>query len=1584
MEYRLKDLIDIPLLQDLQEKLNQVYSFPSAIIDNEGNVLTAVAWQDVCTKFHRTHPECLKACIKSDQYILDHLHEASPAVSYQCPHGLIDNASPIIIDGKHLGNFFTGQFFLEKPDLEFFRQQAHKYGFDEELYLEAVQKVPVWSKERLTVYLDFIKGFIEIIAGIGLRQLKEIETKNILLEKEDRHRAIIQTAIDGFWINDTQGNLLEVNETYCKMSGYTMEELLKMKISDLEANEIATDTDAHLQKVISKGHDRFESKHRRKDGSLFDVEVNVQYRQSEGGQCVVFINDISERKLSEEAVKNERDQAQLFLDIAGVMMVTLNSEAEITMINRKGCEILECKTSADVLGLNWMEVFIPERIRKEVTSVFRYLMDGNVKDVEYFENPVVTRTGKERMIAFHNTVLHDQNGRINGILFSGEDITIRKNALNKLLESKQIIDGIFNAIPARVFWKDKNLRYLGCNDAFAHDAGLSGSDEILGKDDFQLVWKDQAKLYRSDDMEVITTGLPKLNIEELQTTPAGTTITLLTSKIPIKNEFGEVTGVIGTYLDITERKLAHDALRLRETYLTAIIENQPGLLWLKDTDGKFLAVNQVFAKSCNAGNPESVVGKTDFDIWPNELATKYVEDDNRVMQSMKSIITEEPIADQGVISWFETFKTPIIDQSGSVIGTTGFSRNVSERKKAEIALRESEERFTLAMKASNDGLFDWNLETNGIYYSPGWKKMLGYAEHELPNDFSIWETLTEPEDVKKSWAEQRKLISREIDRFVMEFKMKHKDGHWVDILSQAEAIFNESGKAIRIVGTHTNITERKLAERKLREKDIEFVKLVANVPDLIFQFTRKPDGSYCVPIASQGIKNIFGCSPEDVVDDFTPIGRVIYPEDNERVIADIEYSARHLTYFTCEFRVQIPGRGIQWIYSRSTPEKLPDGSVTWYGFNVDITPLKMAEEAIKISEEKFRAMSEQTSDLISLTDTNGVLTYASSAAKDIFYFEPEEMIGRNFIDFLDESAIPKALEHFINTTSRGEKVRSLELTMKRKDGSLFTGELNGALFNVSSQAGTIVNIRDISDRKKAETELINAKLLAEENALRMKLAQQASNAGEWDWNIEKNQFFWSEEFLKVFGMPPDTVSGFESWTKVVHPEDIQGATARIMQAIERHEELINDYRIILPGNEIRWIRSSGHTIYSGDKPVRMLGLCWDITDQKLNEQELKDAKEKAEESDRLKSAFLANMSHEIRTPMNGILGFTDLLKDAGKSPEDQQRYIGVIEKSGQRLLNLINDLIDISKIEAGQVKLVLSEMDVLQETLSLHAFFMPEALKKSLSFNLQLQPVQTECRIITDKDKFLSILTNLIKNALKFTDNGEIILGYVHEGSFIRFFVKDTGRGIPADKQQMIFDRFSQADVSLTRNYEGAGLGLSIARAYVEMLGGAIGVISQPRIGSEFFFTLPDTGANKEALRPVAEMPSPPLSDTLPRKIKILVAEDDEFSVQYFSIKLQDIATEIYYTTTGPDSVEFIRNHPDTDLVLMDIKMPGIDGLQATEMIRQFNKTVVIIAQTAYALSGDRKKAIDAGCNDYLAKPIKKDDLLVAIARYFK
>jgi signal transduction histidine kinase/ActR/RegA family two-component response regulator len=387
--------------------------------------------------------------------------------------------------------------------------------------------------------------------------------------------------------------------------------------------------------------------------------------------------------------------------------------------------------------------------------------------------------------------------------------------------------------------------------------------------------------------------------------------------------------------------------------------------------------------------------------------------------------------------------------------------------------------------------------------------------------------------------------------------------------------------------------------------------------------------------------------------------------------------------------------------------------------------------------------------------------------------------------------------------------------------------------------------------------------------------------------------------------------------------------------------------------------------------------------------ELVIAKEHAEQSDRLKSAFLANMSHEIRTPMNGVLGFASILKEADLSGEERQEYLELMEQSGTRMLNIINDIVDISKIESGLMKVHMKESNINEQIDYIHTFFKPEMDRKRIQFICKKSLSEKGAVIHTDREKIYAILTNLVKNALKYTDEGSIEFGYnlkpESQTKVLEFYIKDTGIGIPKQRQEAIFERFIQADITDKKARQGAGLGLSISKAFVELLGGKIWVTSEEGKGSTFYFTLPyntePDGKNvvrKVVLTEGVENPINPEVSGL----KILIAEDDETSGELISVTFNKLSKEVIIARTGNAAVEICRKNPELDLILMDIRMPDLNGYEATRRIRKFNNDVVIIAQTAFGLFGDREKAIEAGCNDYIAKPINKADLLSLVQKH--
>jgi PAS domain S-box-containing protein len=403
------------------------------------------------------------------------------------------------------------------------------------------------------------------------------------------------------------------------------------------------------------------------------------------------------------------------------------------------------------------------------------------------------------------------------------------------------------------------------------------------------------------------------------------------------------------------------------------------------------------------------------------------------------------------------------------------------------------------------------------------------------------------------------------------------------------------------------------------------------------------------------------------------------------------------------------------------------------------------------------------------------------------------------------------------------------------------------------------------------------------------------------------------------------------------------------------------------------------------KTTHYIAIKEDITARKEAEKELIKAKEKAEESDRLKSAFLANMSHEIRTPMNGILGFTELLKSPNLADEEQQEYIKIIEKSGIRMLNIINDIISISKIESGQVEISSSETNINEQIEYLETFFKPEAVQKGIQLSVTGKLLSEKAVINTDKEKVYAILTNLVKNAVKFTDSGSIEFGCVEKSKYLEFFVKDSGTGISKSQQKIIFERFRQANETTTRTHEGSGLGLAISKAYVELLGGKIWVDSEPGKGSAFYFTIPTNNKLKPIEKVTIEKVSPSnKAESQIKYLKILIVEDDAISKLLITIAVKPYSKEILKVSTGTEAIEVCRKNPDIDLVMMDVNMPEMDGYEATKKIREFNKDLVIIAQTANGMESDRDNAIAAGCTDYISKPLDISSLNELIHKYFK
>lgn len=382
--------------------------------------------------------------------------------------------------------------------------------------------------------------------------------------------------------------------------------------------------------------------------------------------------------------------------------------------------------------------------------------------------------------------------------------------------------------------------------------------------------------------------------------------------------------------------------------------------------------------------------------------------------------------------------------------------------------------------------------------------------------------------------------------------------------------------------------------------------------------------------------------------------------------------------------------------------------------------------------------------------------------------------------------------------------------------------------------------------------------------------------------------------------------------------------------------------------------------------------------QNIN-QTLVVSKEKAEQADKLKSSFLANMSHEIRTPLNGIIGYADLLRNPNKTPEKQLRYVDMIKNCGKQLLRIINDILDISRIEAGTMKINESSVELNQLIDDTRNWLETESIRLGKNFKIKVfKAVERNLYIRADEQRLRQILTNLSDNALKYTSDGEISFAYTNNGDMLEFMVKDTGIGIKEDQYPYLFDRFNHQTNNIVPKDGGTGLGLAICKGLVEIMGGKIWIESEPGKGTQVNFTLPFHPDEK--LNFNSELISHIQYNWESKTI--LMVEDDPMNVEFISEILSETGVKILYESSGLNALEICRNTKALDLVLMDIKLRDLDGFETTRKIKEFHPNLPIIAITAHSLPEYKQKSIDSGCNAFITKPFEHNELLMLIDQY--
>lgn len=909
------------------------------------------------------------------------------------------------------------------------------------------------------------------------------------------------------------------------------------------------------------------------------------------------------------------------------------------------------------------------------------------------------------------------------------------------------------------------------------------------------------------------------------------------------------------------------------------------------------------------------------------------------------------------------------------MNVAGFETLPENEIKSRIKILQSNRKDLQESKDNLQAIFDsvseaiYVFDENGIIINvnKGAEKMYQYTSKELIGQSSqciIAPELNDLDEVNRiiqSVFENGKSIS-------LNFWAVRKNGEKFP----NEVVVNRGkqfGKYV-LIATARDISERKKAENELKKSEDKLKNIfnLANsgivLSDLKGNFIDFnnwwPKMTGYSPEEFSNIKNFGITHPDDLENSMRWWNKIVNGEI-EKYQIEKRYIRKDKTIFWGEVSVS----AIKDKHNKIT---------STIGIVTDITERKLAEESLRESEEKYRGLVENSPDGILIYVEDKITYVNTEALRMVKAKDYDQIIGKSVLDFVHPDSKASAIQRMTEIIANPYASITVKEKLISLSGETIYAELKAIPTLYEHQNAVQLIIHDITERKRAQNKIKQLSQAVEQSPVAIEITD---TTGIIEYVNSKFIETTGYSYEEIIGNNPRMLkSGYTT------DKEYQQLWKTITSGNEWFGEFYNKKK----NGTLYWESASISPITNEHgKTTHYIAIKEDITERKNIEKELIKAKEKAEESDRLKLAFLANMSHEIRTPMNGILGFTELLKAKNLSGDIRQDYINIIEKSGKRMLNIINDIISISKVESGQIDITSSETNVNEQIEYLQTFFKPEAEQKNISLFLSKELSSKDAFIKTDREKLYTILTNLIKNAIKFTNDGTIEFGCERKGDYLVFFVKDTGLGISESQKKIIFERFRQANDTVSRTHEGSGLGLAISKAYVEILGGNIWVESKEGKGSSFYFTLPFQTEYEIDEKKVVEKEKSDIKEVKKiKKLKVLIVEDDPISKLLITIAVKPFSREIIKASTGIEAIEACRKNPDIDLVMMDINMPKMGGYEATNEIREFNKNLVIIAQTANGMQSDQDKAIAAGCTDYISKPINIAKLTSLIFKHFK
>ena len=1380
-----------------------------------------------------------------------------------------------------------------------------------------------------------------------------------------------------------------------------------------------------------------------KERKYLEETIRPIINNSQVKYVVAYLKDVTEKKKylhelkhSTKIAKESEEKFSRAMEASRVGILDVDYETNHAYISPGWKKMLGyCENEIKDESNAWEKYSHKDDVPR-IKAIINDLIEAHANQFE-FEFRMVHKNGEIVHILSQGNMYYNQEGDLIRVVGCHIDITPRK----KIEEKYRLILENQNDLIVK-FDKNLTLNYVTPNYCKLFDVD---ENEIIGKSFLPLIREeDRGKVQES--VKSLINGKDKAYHHERAITSKGEKW-FEWSLRAMRNTEGELTEIISVGRDITVIKLNEQKLKTSEETFRSAFEHSGVGMALVGENKKFLNANSAICKLWGYSEDE-LKSKSVADVTHSDDMHVGMEDMKKALAGEIDAFTcqKRYMHKSGRIIYGRLNASIVRDNSGKPVyyiaqvedltGIIAYQKNLLDAKNAS----EKSERF-YKTTFENAAVGIAHVRPNGNVFKVNTKfcEITGYSANELTTlNFA---EITHPDDLEKENTFIQKVLTNELDSFSIEKRYRHKNGHYIWIILHSNVVRDSQHNIEFAVCTISDITlQKKLFYDVLKEKERaeqseeKYIKVLNTTPALI-AISELSSGkfhevnNYALDFAGLKKMEVIGKTATEI--------NWITEQNRETLLNAIRNNKVENLELTFTKK---NGEKVHGLVNGEVIEF--NKTQCLLTITNDITERKKTENELdKILKEQNLILENDPAFIIFKDIHNNILRITNTVA-EMTGMPKEEIEGRPSKDIYPNMA-DKYYEADLAVMESKQPKRGIVEPLPSADGSLKWLMTDKVPYfdEKGNVAGIIVFSTDITKLKEFELEILSAKDIAEQGRVELqkkndeirlhnerlesllRISQFRTNSIQelldfaleeaiklthskigyiYFYNEEKEQFVlntWSKNVMKECAvMNPQTAYMLEKtglWGEVVR---------------QRKPIMVNDYSAPnkfkkgIPEGHIPLSKFLTVPVYSDKNIVAVAGVAnkesdyikaderqltllmdsvWRISERISFIKDLEEAKERAEESNRLKNEFLHNMSHEVRTPMNGIIGFSEMLDKPGITNEKRKTYSKIVRDSSNQLLRIIDDILEIATLETKLVKAKKEIFSLNTIMLEVFSIYNLKAREKNIPIHLNKGLHDNQSSIFSDKTIIIKILGNLLENAIKFTQEGFIELGYYIENERLILYVKDTGVGIAEENKKRIFDRFSQEDKKISRIYGGLGLGLSLSKENAQLLGGDITIESEKGKGSTFFVDLPYTPSNSLENTEI-EITDSPAKDS---RLTILVAEDEEINYLYIESVLEDLLDidyEIIHVLNGKEAVDICFSDRNVNIVLMDLKMPIMDGLEATKLIKEKMPYLPVIAQTAYSTEPDRQLAISSGCDEFISKPINKDFLISLITKFVK